>query len=278
MSELGDLETAVVGLIAGLQDGGTPVFRSVEGFSDPDRRRALACINGRSAPAALVIYAGRGRADVAQALVGSPKLSVVLRAENLRGGPDVRSGDGTSRGGFQLLESVMAALDGAVVLAGRRLAAIDEEVVTADDTHVVYEQRYLIERVAEPTQPTFNGVALAGADSLVNVVVGEAAVESVAFGFPGIDGEFRHQLGLRGRPIRWTGQLRAVDDETLNAIEENIEAAVADPRPHDLIDALSRTFTDCVLERFARRGPRQRHPVSGCALQPFELHFTQLNP
>jgi hypothetical protein len=278
MSELGDLEAAVVGLIAGLQDGEAPMFRSVEGFSDPDRRRAMTYISGRSTPAALVVYAGRGRADLAQALVGSPRLSVVLRAENLRGGPDVRSGDGTSRGGFQLLEGVMAALDGTAVLANRRLAAIDEQVVTADDTHVVYEQRYLIERVAEPARPTFNGVALAGADSLVNVVVGEAAVESIAFGFPGIDGEFRHQLGLRGRPIRWTGQLLAVDDETLNAIEQNIEAAVADPRSHDLTDALSRTFTDCVLERFARRGPRQRHPASGCALQPFELHFTQLNP
>lgn len=278
MSELGDLETAIVGLIAGLQDAGTPVFRSVEGFSDPDRRRALAYINGRPAPAALVIYAGRVRADVGQVVVGSPKLTVLLRAENLRGGPDVRSGDATSRGGFQLLECVMAALDGAVAFADRRLAAIDEQVVTADDTHVVYEQRYLIERVAEPAQPTFNGVALAGTDSLVNVAVGEAAVESVAFGFPGIDGEFRHQLGLRGRPIRWTGQLRAVDDVTLNAVEENLEASVADPRPHDMVDGLSRTFTDCVLERFVRRGPRQRHPVSGYALQPFELHFTQLNP
>jgi hypothetical protein len=278
VSELGDIETAVRDLIANLEEGGTPIFRTVEGFSDGDRRRALAYIDGRPAPAALVMYAGRVKGDAGSAIIGSPKLTVLLRAENLRGGCDVRCGDGTASGGFQLLERVAEVLDEAAVLADRRLLLIDEQVASGDETHVVYEQRYAVERLSEVTQPTFNGQVLTGAESLVNVLVGEAVAESVSFGFPGIDGEFRHQLGLRGRPIRWAGQLRGVDNDALSAVEQSIEAAVADPRPHDLVDAFSRTFADCVLDRFVRRGPRQRHPVSGWALQPFELHFTQLSP
>jgi len=278
VSELGDIEAAVIALIEAIADGGAPVFRSVSGFSDPERRKALAAIGELNAPAALVVYTGRVRSDTQHAIVGSPKLTVLLRAENLRGGDDVRLGDGTNHGGFGLLEFVLGALDGAVVVADRRLAAIDEQVATADETHVVYEQRYLVERLAELTPPTFNGVALCGAASAANVIVGEAAVEDVSFGFPGIDGEFRHRLGLRGRPIHWTGLLRAADDDALNALEAAIEAAVADPQAHDLVDAWSRVFVDCVVDRFERRGPRQRHPVTGQALQPFELHFTQLNP
>lgn len=278
MSELGDLETAVVGLIAGIQDGGSPVFRSVAGFSDPDRRRSLAHISGLVAPAALVIYAGRVRGDVSQSVVGAPKVTVLLRAENLRGGEDVRSGDGAAYGGFELLQLVMAVLDGTVVQTDRRLVALDEQVVVADATHAVYEQRYLIDRVAELQPPTFNSVALAGAGSLVTVIIGDAVGETASFAFPGIDGVFQHHLGMRGRSIRWKGQLRAAGDSGLNTIESILEAAVADPEAHDMVDSWSRTFGDCVLDRFVRQGPRERHPVTGYALQSFELHFTQLNP
>lgn len=278
MSELGDLETAVVGLIAGIQDLGVPVFRSVSGFSDPDRRRSLGHIGGQVAPAALVIYGGRVRADLTQSVVGLPKVTVLLRAENFRGGSDVRSGDGTSQGGFELLSFVMAALDGALVQTDRRLVALDEQVVAADETHAVYEQRYLIDRLSELQPPTFNTVVLAGSESLVNVLVADASAETVSFAFPGIDGVFRHHLGMRERLIRWKGQLRAASDAALNTIESDIEDAVADPGAFDMVDSWSRTFADCVLDRFTRMGPRQRHPVTGSALQPFELHFTQLNP
>jgi len=278
VSELGDIESAVVALIAAIEDGGSAVFRSVQGFSDPDRRAASARIGGLAAPAALVAFTGRVRSDSAYAVVGAPKLSVFVRAENLRGGDDVRVGDGAAVGGFQLLEFVLTALDGVVVATDRRLAVIDEQVATADETHVVYEQRYVVERLAEVVQPTFGGSVLAGSLSTVNVLVGEAAVAEASFGFPGIDGEFRHRLGLRGRPIRWAGLLRAADDAGLNAIEGGIESAVADPTPRDMVDAWSRTFADCVVDSFERRGTRQRHPISGDALQPFDIHFTQLNP
>ncbi len=278
MSELDTLEQAVVTLVAAIQDAGQPVFRSVAGFTDPQRKNAVARIRQQVAPAALVVYDGRVRSDVADSVVGLPKLTVLMSAENLRGGDDVRGGDGIWHGGFELLGMVMAALDGALVETDRRLTVLDEQAVSADETHVVFEQRYLIDRINELTLPTFGGDTLVGSDSLVNVVVGEISSEVASFAFPGIDGVFRHHLGLRSRPIQWRGQLRAATDAALNTIESAIEAAVVDPSAQSMNDSWGRSFADCVSERFVRLGRRRRHPVTGYALQNFEIHFTQLNP
>ncbi len=277
MSELGDLETAVIGLITGIQSGGQPMFREVFGFTDPDRKRGVAEIRRRQLPAAMVVYDGRQRANAADSIVGLPRLTVLIATENLRGGDDVRAGDGAAPGGFDLLGSVMSTLDGAIVQTDRRLSAIDEQTVAADETHVVYEQRYLVDRAAELTAPTYDGTAIAGASSLVNVIVGELSAERVSFAFAGIDGEFRHHLGTRGRLIRWRGRLRAVDDAALNNIEATIEAKIAAGTTADMVDSWSRTFADCTVDLFERTGPRRRHPVSGEAIQPFEIRFTQLN-
>ncbi len=277
MSNLGDLEAAVVGLIAAIQSGGSAVFRSASGFSDPDRKRSTAHLRRQVAPAALVIYSGRLRTDAAESVVGLEKLTVLVSAENLRGRDDPRTGDGTWHGGFELLGFTTTALDGVLVQTDRRLIAIDEQVAYADETHVVYEQRYAVDRVAELAAPTFDGVALAGAGSLVNVVVGEVKAETQTFAFPGIDGVYRHHLGMRSRPIVWRGQLRASSDAALNTIESGIEAAVANPGAFTMVDSWSRSFADCVCERFVRTKPRRRHPTRGDALQPFEVHFAQLN-
>lgn len=277
MSELGDIESAVVGLVSGIQSGGQSVFRSVAGFSDPDRRGGVNQVLRSVAPAALVIYTGRLRSDGGDSVVGLPKLTVLVSAENLRGGDDPRMGDGTWHGGFELLGLVAAALDGVLVQTDRRLVQVDEQVAAADDTHVVYEQRYVIDREAELTAPTFDGAVLAGSASRVHVIVGALTAETAVFAFPGIDGEYRRHLGMRSRSIRWVGQLRGATDAALGVIESGIETAVANPGAFEMIDAWGRVFPDCVCDRFVRTGRRRRHPVTGTALQAFELHFAQLN-
>ncbi len=272
MSELGNITSSVSALISGITSESTPVFKTVLSFPDPDRRAGVAQVRRHVSPAALVIYAGRLRADVTDAVAGVPRLTILIAAEENRGDAQVGSV------GFDLLDKVTSALDGALIDTDRKLLLLDEQIVDADGTHAVFEQRYLIDRVAELTPPTFNGVALAGNDSIVNVVVGDLVGERVAFGFPGIAGEFRHELGLRGRTIDWTGQLRAADDAAMNTVETTIESAVIDAAEYTMTDAWGRTFADCVCERFQRVGPRKRHPVTGQALQSFELRFVQLNP
>jgi hypothetical protein len=276
MSELGDLEAAVVGLLESVTIEGESAFADVTGLSDPDGKRAAAALARLPQPAAAVAYDGRTRADVKESWIGIPRLVVFISNRHLGDSSAARLGDAETPGGFDLLGVVTEALDGVVVLSDHRLQAFDEQTVTADDRTVVYAQRYLIERLASTSAPTFGGQAVAGPDSIVSVELGETDRERVTFGFPGIDGVYRHDLGNRGRSIRWSGQLRADDDTSLNAIESAIENLAAEGESQTLVDSWGRSHPDCVLDSFQRNGPRRRHPVTGQAAQNFELIFRQL--
>ena len=46
--------------------------------------------------------------------------------------------------------------------------------------------------------------------------------------------------------------------------------------PDTIGDAWGRSYAECVLEAFERQGSRRRHPMTGAAVQAFELVFTQL--
>lgn len=276
MSELGDLEAAVLGLLESVTVDGEPAFAEVTGLSDPDGKRSAATLARRPQPTAAVAFDGRTRAEVKESWIGLPRLAVFISNRHLGDSSAARLGDAETPGGFDLLGAVTEALDGAVVLGDRRLQAFDEQTVTADDRTVVYAQRYLIERTATASAPTYSGQAIAGADSIVSVELGETDRERVAFGFPGIDGVYHHDLGSRGRAIRWFGQLRADDDTSLNAIESAIENLAAAASPQTLGDPWGRSHPDCVLDSFQRKGARRRHPVTGQAVQNFEMVFRQL--
>jgi hypothetical protein len=269
---------AVIDRIAAIQSGGNDAFRSVTLLADPDKRRSLPRLRSAAAPAAGVVYTGRLRAGADDGLPSEPKLSVFITASNLRGGDDPQTGDISKIGAFNLLSLVLLDLDGAIVDSDRRLVAVDEQLIEADERVAVYEQRYVVERVNNVAPPTWNGSTLTGASSVVDVEIGDVTTASSEFAFPGVDGVFQHHLGVRSRDILWRGRLQSDDDAALNAIETAIESAVAAAASADLVDAFGRTFTECVPRRFSRRGKRRRHPISGSAVQPFELVFTQLNP
>ena len=276
MSELGDIEAAVIGVLEAIEVNGEPVFASVAGWSDPDPRRAAAAIVKQRQPAAFVMYAGRGRGGTKDGDIGEPTMAVLIAVRHLGGADAPRLGDGIASGGFDLVGRVLETLDGADVLTDRRLRAMNERVVSADERSVVYEQSYTVEPVGQTTAPTFGGAAIAGTDSVVRVAPGEVAVEAVEFAFPGIDGVFRHSACRRGREILWDGRLLADDDAALNALEATMEGFVGDSRPQAMVDPHGRTYADCVLDSFRRVGVRRRHPVTGRAVQEFEVRFTQL--
>jgi len=148
MSELSDLETAVVALVRNITLGGAPAFATVRGFADPDRRRALSALARENSPAAFVLCTGRTRTGTGSKRVTRLSVSVLIGNRDLGGEDRVRLGDAGHPGSFQLLHSTMQALDGAVALAGRRLVATNEQIIAADDRFLVYEQRYYVERPA----------------------------------------------------------------------------------------------------------------------------------
>ncbi|MFH0981579.1 MAG: hypothetical protein V2A79_08580 [Planctomycetota bacterium] len=276
MSELADIAAAVTGLLATLQSGGKDLFATVDVHQVNERKTALAAIARQLKPAAFLLYDGRGARTRGEPVPTAMLMAVLVAIENLRTQTTALTGDGAHAGAFEVLERVAAALDGAVVQGDHRVLLQDERQVVGDERAVVFEQRYRVERLAEVAAPTFDGSAIAGSDSIVTVQVGNVQTESVEFGFPGIDGVYRHQTGTRGRTIRWQGQLVAADDAALNVLEAELERLAVAQVPAPLVDAWGRSYPQCVVEVFERREGRRRHPVTGAAVQAFELVFTQL--
>lgn len=276
MSELGNLESAVLGLLAGIEVSGSPLLADVQGHSSVDRRDVMRAIRRLRSPAALTVFDGREKRGARSPIAGWPRLSVFLISTNLRGGDDPRLGDASAVGAFQTWQEVATTLDGAVVDTDRRLTLIDEQLIDADETTLVHAQRYVVDRIVSTTAPTFDAVAIAGAASIVEVEVGALEPATLSFSFPGIDGMYRRTLGTRGRVIHWRGLLRAADDDALSAIEYVIDQLVALGSAAEMVDAAGRTFADCVPDMFEREGARGRHPLTGEAVQAFSLRFTQL--
>jgi hypothetical protein len=110
----------------------------------------------------------------------------------------------------------------------------------------------------------------------VDVHVGELKRAASTFAFPGVDGVFERFMGTRERSIIWRGQLRAADNNELNAIEQGLEDLVCRATADTIRDSWDRTFDHCVARTFKRTGPRGRDDLTGEATQDFELEFVQL--
>ncbi len=156
MSELGDIETAVIGLIQAIQVSAADLFAEVKGFSSTVPRDVVAGLRRELKPAAYVVYDGRASSD-AFAVPAEPKLSIFAVVESFRGGDEPRTGSVLQSGGFDVLGELFTALAGVTIVTDRQLAFVDERLIAANDTSVVYEQRYVAARLATTTAPTFGG-------------------------------------------------------------------------------------------------------------------------
>lgn len=278
MSDLGDIETAVVDLLASIQDEGANVFASTVAHAGVSRSDRLAVIRRLVKPAALVVLDGRAKSTGDFPTVQEPKLTVLLAGESLRGSQEARSGSAEVHGGFDLLDLARTALDGVTIIDSRRIEPIDEQLIEADERLVVYEQRYLVRWMTGTQAPQFGGEEILGSDSVVQVLIGSPEPEYVEFSFPGIDGVFRHCTGLRRRAIIWRGQLRGDNDGDVMNLELAIEAEIGSGQAKSMRDPWNRMYAECTMDAFDRKGFRRRHPVTGQVLQDFEIHFTQLLP
>ncbi|MFQ6048084.1 MAG: phage protein Gp37 [Phycisphaerae bacterium] len=268
MSQLAELENALVAAIGAISSEGSAVFASVSGFSGPLDGRLREMLQRQRKPAAVVAYLGQ--------TTGAQRWAVVVSAEGLRGPDEPRLGSSDVYGAFELLRLLRQSLDGQTLGSGDRLALAEERLIAADERAVISQQTYEADRPS--AAPTFDGQAICGQASRVAVTVGPVEKETVKFGFVGIDGAYQHELGLRGRQIVWSGRLQAADSAALDAIEATLEGYVAEAGEHDLTDGSGRTFEHCVLESFERRSPRRVDPATGQTSEAFRLIFKQLDP
>lgn len=276
MSELSDIESGVIGLVSAVQQGGQPVFASVAGGAAADRRSAVALVRSMVMPAVLVVVGQREGAGGAPGSVGDERVTVLVSGQSLRSADGARIGDVDSAGAFALAELVTAVLEGAVLSGVWRFVGVAQQVVSSDERTVIIEQRWLARRPADIGPPMFGGAVVTGSDAVVTMEVGARASRSVSFAFAGVDGAFRHVLGVDSRVIVWRGLLRAVDHATLSGVEAGLEQLVAAGPLGDVTDGLGQSFERCVAESFDREGPRRIEAVTGRVVQAFTLRFVQL--
>ncbi len=276
MTAWGTIESGVVQRLAALTLSGAPLLAVAKGATSRERRVVLAALGRERMPAAYVMATAREDGEKATRRAGSAAISVLLASRSERSDDEARNGGAGVTGVYTLSEEVSKSLQDFIVGGDRILLLVDERPVGGDEGSVVWEQRYEVRRLAELTAPTFGGVVLTGADSEVHVEVGELRRAASAFSFPGIDGVFERYQGVRERPITWRGQLRAVNDAGLNAIEAAIEDELRGGGEKTMVDSWGRTHELCVMKHFQRRGQRLRDELSGEALQDFEIVFEQL--
>ena len=87
------------------------------------------------------------------------------------------------------------------------------------------------------------------ASRVTHCQVGDLAIARVGFSFAGVDGVFRHNLGARGREVIWQIVIRAIDLDTLNLIEKNIDAAKA-AGVGELTTTTGRVFSRAIIESY----------------------------
>jgi len=270
------IEDAVVATLEELTSGQSALLATAKGHTSRDRKVLIAAISRERLPAAYVIATSRDASEKVTRRPGSPAFSILLASGSLRSDEEARTGSEEVTGIFTLSEEVAAALQDLAVGGDRRLLLIDERPAGGEEGMIVWEQRYEVRRESEGSAPTFGGEALAGSDSEVHVELGPLTRATSSFSFPGLDGVFERNLGVRERVIVWRGQLRAASDAALNTLESAIEQELRAGEEKTMTDAWGRSHELCVLKSFARRGPRRRDELTGEALQDFEFEFTQL--
>lgn len=276
MSSWESIETTVVAALAEVQWQHQALLKSARAESWHDRKDLIQAILREPMPAVIVAVTGRGGPDRESLSAGAAKITVLLAVRSLRSDDEARRGNAELPGVMNAAQAVAVWLDGLDTSEDYRLRLIDEQSLGVQDHAALWEQRYELEPANATELVRFDGELLVGANSRIAVEVGALEQAAASFAFPGIDGVLTRLHGTRGRSIRWSGQLRALDDLGMNAIEAGIEDAVRRGRLGDVSDAWGRVFPSCRLRRFVRRGQRRRDAVSGDVVQGFEIEFEQL--
>ena len=276
MSDWATIESEVVNVLAELAAGQEKLLATVAARTARDRKVLVEAIRSERLPAAYAVITGRSSGDRDAALAGRVQFSVLIATRSLRADDEARVDGQGVVGAWTIARQVAGGLHDQVVADTWLLSLMDERPAGGESGTIVWEQRYEAIRTAAATAPTFDGVAFAGTSSKICVEVGELKRASELFAFPGVDGVFERFGGVRDRPIWWRGQLRAASDAALNAIEAGIEAQIRAGRAATMADAWGRSFAECVVRAYRRRGPRVRDELSGAVVQEAEIELAQL--
>jgi hypothetical protein len=274
MSQLGDLENALVLRLSEARSGGSLVFATVRGASGGYRPAIRDALARERMPAVYVGFTDEPTAPETKPAVRGARFVVLVAARALRIEDDPRYGGTDSPGAFALLEIARAQLDGYEPGYGSRAVCLHQKFVEADDRTAVYELLYRLWPISQ-TALTFGEQKIADGAVRMSLEIGPLAVEHAIIPATDAAGDVRHVSWVRGRPIVWRGQLRASSDSELNTIEAELQELVLSREERDVADDSGRVFAACILDRFALDGPRRPCGNGKAVVQDVELRFMQ---
>lgn len=181
MSQLGDLENALVTRLTAATLAGSPVFQTVRGVSGGFRPAIREAIRRERMPAAYVAFTDEPTAPEVKTAVRGSRFVVLVADRALRVESDPRHGDVNSLGAFTSLEQARLELDGYEPVGGLRLLNLHQKFVEADDRVAVYELLYRVwpvpPEVLAPAAPSFLQAFAGDSDDEVRLTW-QAPVES----------------------------------------------------------------------------------------------------
>ncbi len=173
MSELGDIENAVVTRLAAATISGSPVFDTVRGVSGGYRAVIRDAMRRERMPAAYVAFIEEPTAPEVKPSVRGAKFVVLIAERALRLESDPRHGDADTLGAFTLLDETREELDDYQLTANLQLINLHQKFVEADDRVAVYELLYRVWPIPDaedaPAAPSLLTAALGATSTQVRL-------------------------------------------------------------------------------------------------------------
>jgi hypothetical protein len=144
MTQLVDIETALLHRLSMLRAGAAGAFKTIDGLAGHGMTRLMEHLQRQRKPSLVVRYAGR-KATSSHA---RPQLLLYMAVEGARGNDEARVGGEGVSGMHALLDLVRGDLDGTMLLCGVRLTFVGEAPVADDDRWLVFQQTYDVQESA----------------------------------------------------------------------------------------------------------------------------------
>lgn len=256
MSDLSDIEAAILARLAALTHAGQPLFRSVRATSGPLRSAQRELLLRERPPAAHVAFVDDAFAAAATRLRG-PRFAIWVATRSLRAGGNPRDDEPEGAGTHAVLALVRAGLERLAVLPGRRAIGQFARALESDGRTAICELQYRVEWPPGPV--VFNGAALGGSLSITTRGPRPPFVEFPAE--PPAD------------ILRWEGELRATSASGLSAIESGLDNLAAQQPVGDLTDPGGPVYLGMRFYEWTRRRPRWFDPDLGLYVQSAAAMF-----
>lgn len=142
MSRVGDLENAIVSRLATATISGAPAFATVRGVSGRYRPALGAALRRERLPAAYVAFTSESIAPETFDYDRGARFAILIATRMLQAGQNPRHGNASTRGVFELMDTVRSRLDFYEPDNDVQLQCLYERFVDGDDSTVIYAIGY----------------------------------------------------------------------------------------------------------------------------------------